>query len=96
MEQQEFQNWLSGTDNLTKAQRHLKALSGRNERDDSLAATEQGMDEDLICPHCGEPGAARLGKNRGSASVSVRRLRADIQLADRNIGGQTAQEGQMA
>lgn len=65
MEQQEFQNWLSGTDNLTKAQRRLKALSGRSERDASLAAVEQGMDEDLICPHRGEPGAARLGKNRG-------------------------------
>ena len=44
MEQQEFQNWLSRIDNLTKAQRAKasEALSRRNERDALMAAVEHG------------------------------------------------------
>ena len=52
MRRNQFQNWLSRVDALTKAQREA-----------ALAAVELGVDEERRCPRCDTPGA--VGKARG-------------------------------
>ena len=70
MERREVQNCLSRRDHLTKAQRTKASerLSGRNEKDASLTAVGQGVNEDPRRTPCGKSGAMPRGKNRGQTA----------------------------
>ena len=67
MDRERFRDWISGIDELTAAQREeaAAALSRLPEGEASLAAIEQGMDDERRCPHCGAGGAVSRGKARG-------------------------------
>ena len=68
MDNGQFQEFLSGLDKLTAAQRTelaAAALSGRTQASASLAAVEAGVGEDRRCPRCGTPGAVSRGMARG-------------------------------
>ncbi len=67
MNHNKFQEWLSGIDELSPAQRHQAetVFPGGSEESSSLAAIEARVDEDRQCPHCGTPGAISRGKARG-------------------------------
>ena len=67
MKRGRFQEWLSGVDELTAAQRSeaLSVLSGRSSGAASVAAVELGVDEERRCPRCDTPGAVSRGRARG-------------------------------
>ena len=67
MENEYFQDWLAGMDNLSDAQRAEAeaVLLGRGEAVSSLAAVELTVGDDRRCPHCSTPGAVSRGKARG-------------------------------
>ncbi len=50
MDHKQYQEWLSGIDRLSPAQRR---------------EAEAAVGEDRRCPHCGTPGAVSRGKARG-------------------------------
>ena len=67
MDHTQFQEWLSGIDQLSATQR-LQAEAvflGASDRSASLAAVETSVGEDRQCSHCGTPGAVSRGKARG-------------------------------
>ena len=67
MDHKQFQEWLSGIDHLSPAQRQQTeaVFPGDTETSASLAAIEAAVGEDRQCPHCGTPGAISRGKARG-------------------------------
>ena len=67
MDHKQFQDWLSGIDHLSPAQRQQTeaVFPGDTETSASLAAIEAAVGEDRQCPHCGTPGAISRGKARG-------------------------------
>ena len=67
MDHKQFQEWLSGIDHLSPAQRQQTeaVCLGDTETSASLAAIEAAVGEDRQCPHCGTPGAISRGKARG-------------------------------
>ena len=67
MKRGRFQEWLSGVDELTAAQRSeaLSVLSGRSSGAASVAAVELAVDEERRCPRCDTPGAVSRGRARG-------------------------------
>ena len=67
MDHKQFQEWLSGIDHLSPAQRQQTeaVFLGDTETSASLAAIEAAVGEDRQCPHCGTPGAISRGKARG-------------------------------
>ncbi len=67
MDHKQYQEWLSGIDRLSPAQRREAeaVLSGGSQASAWLAATEAAVGEDRRCPHCGTPGAVSRGKARG-------------------------------
>ena len=71
MDHKQFQDWLSGIDHLSPAQRQQTeaVFLGDTETSASLAAIEAAVGEGRQCPHCGTLGAISRGKARGSATV---------------------------
>ena len=67
MDYKQFQEWLSGIEQLSPAQRQQAeaVFMGGSEASASLAAVEASVGEDRQCPHCGTPGAVSRGKARG-------------------------------
>ena len=67
MDNKQFQQWLSGIDQLSPAQRQQAqaVFLGGSETATSLAAIEANVGEDRRCPHCGASGAISRGKSRG-------------------------------
>ena len=67
MDHKQFQEWLSGIEGLSPAQRQQAqaVLLGEAEPSASLAAIEARVAEDREYPHCGTPGAVSRGKTRG-------------------------------
>ena len=67
MDYKRFQEWLSGIEQLSPAQRQQAeaVFLGASDRSASLAAVEASVGEDRQCPHCGTPGAVSRGKARG-------------------------------
>ena len=67
MDYKRFQEWLSGIEQLSPAQRQQAeaVFPGASDRSASLAAVEASVGEDRQCPHCGTPGAVSRGKARG-------------------------------
>ena len=90
MDHKQFQEWLSGIDHLSPAQRQQTEVVflGDTETSASLAAIEAAVGEDRQCPHC--------GKARGSATVPVQRMQEDIQCRDRHPFVGSAPQGQVA
>ncbi len=67
MDHKQFQDWLSGIDHLSPAQRQEAetVFMGVSEASSSLAAIEASVGESRQCPHCGTLGAISRGKARG-------------------------------
>ena len=67
MDHKPFQEWLSGIEGLSPAQRQQAqaVLLGEAAPSASLAAIEARVAQDRACPHCGPPGAGSRGKTRG-------------------------------
>ena len=67
MDHKQFQEWLSGIDHLSPAQRQQTeaVFLGDTETSASLAAIEAAVGGDRQCPHCGTLGAISRGKARG-------------------------------
>ena len=67
MDHNQFQEWLSGIEQLSPAQRQQAeaVFLGASDTSASLAAVEASVGEDRQCPHCGTPGAVSRGKARG-------------------------------
>ncbi len=67
MDHNQFQEWLSGIDHLSPAQRQQTeaVFPGDTETAASLAAIEAAVGEDRQCSYCGTPGAISRGKARG-------------------------------
>ncbi len=67
MDHKQFQEWLSGIDQLSPVQRReVEALfSGGSQASTSVTAIETRVGEDRRCPHCGTSGAVSRGKARG-------------------------------
>ncbi len=67
MDHKQFQEWLSGIEQLSAAQRQEAeaVFAGGPQASASLAALEASVGEDRRCPHCGTPGAISRGKARG-------------------------------
>ena len=67
MDYKQFQEWLSGIEQLSPAQRQQAeaVFLGASDTSASLAAVEASVGEDRQCPHCGTPGAVSRGKARG-------------------------------
>ena len=67
MDHKQFQEWLSGIDHFSPAQRQQTeaVFLGDTETSASLAAIEAAVGEDRQCPHCGTLGAISRGKARG-------------------------------
>ena len=67
MDYKQFQEWLSGIDHLSPAQRQQTeaVFPGDTETSASLAAIEAAVGEDRQCPHSGTLGAISRGKARG-------------------------------
>ena len=67
MDHNQFQDWLSGIDGLSPAQRQQTqgVLQGETEATASLAVIEARLAENHQCPHCGTPGAVSRGMARG-------------------------------
>ena len=67
MDYKQFQEWLSGIDHLSPAQRQQTeaVFPGDTETSASLAAIEAAVGGDRQCPHCGTPRAISRGKARG-------------------------------
>ena len=78
MDHKQFQEWLSGIDHLSPAQRQQTeaVFLGDTETSASLAAIEAAVGEDRQCPHCGTLGAyrvARQGVCDGTSAKNARR-----------------------
>ena len=67
MDHKEFQEWLSGIDQLSPSQRQQAeaVFLGASETTSSLAAVESNVGEDRRCPHCQTAGAVSRGTARG-------------------------------
>ncbi len=67
MTHKKFQEWLSGIDDLSLAQRQQAeaGLSGGSEASASLAATEDSVGEDRRGPHCDCQSQSKMGPCRG-------------------------------
>lgn len=67
MDHPSFRRWLSAIDLLTEEQKAevVNSLAERPSGVASVAAVEQNVGADRICPHCQAPGAVANGKNRG-------------------------------
>ena len=67
MDHNQFQEWLSGVDGLSQAQRlQLQGvLLGETEAGVLLEAIEARLAENRQCPHCDTPGAISRGTARG-------------------------------
>ncbi len=83
MNHKEFQEWLSGIDDLSPAQRHQAetVFLGGSEESSSLAAIEARVEEDRQCPHCGTPRAISRGKARGLRRYQCRGCRKTFNAA---------------
>ena len=66
MDHNQFQEWLSGVDGLSQAQKQQLqgVLSGEAEEIASLEAIEARLAETRQCPHCDTPGAVSRGMAR--------------------------------
>ncbi len=83
MDHKKFQEWLSGIDDLSSAQRHQAEtvfLDG-SEETSSLAAIEARVEEDRQCPHCNTPGAISRGKARGLRRYQCKECRKTFNAA---------------
>ncbi len=67
MDHKRFQEWLSGIEQLSAAQRQEAeaVFAGCSQTSASLAALEASVGEDRRCPHCGTPGAISRDKAQG-------------------------------
>ena len=67
MEHKQFQNWVSGVDELSQGQRQQTQglLSGVTDENASLMAIEARLAETCQCPHCNTAGAVSRGMARG-------------------------------
>ena len=83
MDHKQFQEWLSGTDHLSPAQRQQTeaVFPGDTETSASLAAIEAAVGEDRQCPHCGTPGAISRGKARGLRRYQCKECRKTFNAA---------------
>ena len=83
MDHKQFQEWLSGIDHLSPAQRQQTeaVFLGDTETSASLAAIEATVGEDRQCPHCGTPGAISRGKARGLRRYQCKECRKTFNAA---------------
>ena len=83
MDHKQFQEWLSGIDHLSPAQRQQTeaVFLGDTETSASLAAIEAAVGEDRQCPHCGTPGAISRGKARGLRRYQCKECRKTFNAA---------------
>ena len=83
MDHKQFQEWLSGIDHLSPAQRQQTeaVFPGDTETSASLAAIEAAVGEDRQCPHCGTPGAISRGKARGLRRYQCKECRKTFNAA---------------
>ena len=83
MDHKQFQEWLSGIDHLSPAQRQQTeaVFLGDTETSASLAAIEAAVGEDRRCPHCGTPGAISRGKARGLRRYQCKECRKTFNAA---------------
>lgn len=67
MDTGEFRGWLARLDELTPEQRHTvhEALAGRPAEAEVIAAVEDRMPCERLCPHCGTDGAVKRGLANG-------------------------------
>ena len=66
MDYKQFQEWLSGIEQLSPAQQQQAeaVFPVASDTSASLAAIEASVGEDRQCPYCGTPGAVSRGKAR--------------------------------
>ena len=78
-----LQEWLSGIDHLSPAQRQQTeaAFLGDTETSASPAAIEAAVGGDRQCPHCGTPGAISRGKARGLRRYQCKECRKTFNAA---------------
>ena len=83
MDHKQFQEWLSGIDHLSPAQRQQTeaVFLGDTETSALLAAIEAAVGEDRQCPHCGTPGAISRGKARGLRRYQCKECRKTFNAA---------------
>ena len=83
MDHKQFQEWLSGIDHLSPAQRQQTeaVFLGDTETAASLAAIEAAVGGDRQCPHCGTPGAISRGKARGLRRYQCKECRKTFNAA---------------
>ena len=83
MDHKQFQEWLSGIDHLSPAQRQQTeaVFLGDTETSASLAAIEAAVGEDRQCPHCGTLGAISRGKARGLRRYQCKECRKTFNAA---------------
>ena len=99
MDHGQFQEWLSGIDRLSPAQRgdSEAVLSGGSQASASLAAIEAAVGEDRLCLHCRTPGAVSRGKARGLRRYQCKGCRTTINAAtDTPLSGLHCKEGWLA
>ena len=83
MDHKQFQEWLSGIDHHSPAQRQQTeaVFLGDTETSASLAAIEAAVGGDRQCPHCGTPGAISRGKARGLRRYQCKECRKTFNAA---------------
>ncbi len=83
MDHKQFQEWLSGIDHLSPAQRQQTeaVFLGDTETSASLAAIEAAVGGDRQCPHCGTLGAISRGKARGLRRYQCKECRKTFNAA---------------
>ena len=93
-----FQEWLSGIDHHSPAQRQQTeaVFLGDTETSASLAAIEAAVGEDRQCPHWWHARRHIAWQGKGSATVPVQRMQEDIQCRDRHPLVGSAPQGQVA
>ncbi len=98
MDHKQFQEWLSGIDHLSPAQRQQTeaVFLGDTETSASLAAIEAAVGGDRQCPHCGTLGAISRGKARGLRRYQCKGCRKTLQCRDRHPLVGSAPQGQVA
>ena len=98
MDHKQFQEWLSGIDHHSPAQRQQTeaVFLGDTETSASLAAIEAAVGEDRPVPALWHARRHIAWQGKGSATVPVQRMQEDIQCRDRHPFVGSAPQGQVA
>ena len=98
MDHKQFQEWLSGIDHLSPAQRQQTeaVFPGDTETSASLAAIEAAVGGDPPVPALWHARGHIAWQGKGSATVPVQRMQEDIQCRDRHPLVGSAPQGQVA